>query len=64
MWSVAATKLPDEMVVVAVSDVNSKAVDALNPEQLQELNKLYQRFRGQQELDDYTQYLKSHAKIK
>lgn len=64
MWSVTTTKLPDELVVVAVSDVNSKAADALSPEQLQELGNLYQRFRGQQELDDYTQYLKSHAKIK
>lgn len=64
MWSVATAKLPDELVVVGVSDINSKAADALNPEQLQELGNLYQRFRGQQELDDYTQYLKSHAKIK
>jgi len=26
--------------------------------------KLYQQLRGQQEFDDYTRYLKSHAKIK
>ncbi len=64
MWSVTTTALPNELVVVAVSQVNKANVSQLAPEQLQELTKLYQRLRGQQELDDYTQYLKSQAKIK
>jgi peptidyl-prolyl cis-trans isomerase D len=49
---------------VAISNVNKTAANALTPEQLTELSKLYQQLRGQQELDDYTQYLKSQAKIK
>lgn len=61
-WSVTAVNLPNEMVVVAVSDVN--AANALTDEQLKELSKLYQQLRGQQELDDYTRYLKQQAKIK
>ncbi len=64
MWSVSTAALPNELVVVAVSNVNKTAANRLAPEQLQELSKLYQQLRGQQELDDYTQYLKSHAKIK
>ena len=64
MWSVATASLPNELVVVAVSDVNKTTSSALTDEQLNELSKLYQQLRGQQELDDYTQYLKSKAKIK
>lgn len=64
MWSVGTAKLPDELVVIGVSNVNSAAASTLTPDQLKELTQLYQQFRGQQELDDYTQYLKSKAKIK
>lgn len=64
MWSVTTASLPNEFVVVAISNVNKTAANALTPEQLAELTKLYQQLRGQQELDDYTQYLKSQAKIK
>jgi peptidyl-prolyl cis-trans isomerase D len=64
MWSVTTATLPNEFVVVAISNVNKTAANALTPEQLAELSKLYQQLRGQQELDDYTQYLKSQAKIK
>jgi len=56
--------LPNELVLVAVANVNKTTSNALTPEQLQELSKLYQQLRGQQELEDYTQYLKSKAKIK
>ena len=52
------------MVVVAVANVIKPPVDTLTPEQVQELTKLYQQLRGQQLLDDYSQYLKSQAKIK
>ncbi|TCB79464.1 SurA N-terminal domain-containing protein [Acinetobacter sp. ANC 4173] len=64
LWSVTTASLPNEFVVVAISNVNKTAANALAPEQLAELAKLYQQLRGQQELDDYTQYLKSQAKIK
>ncbi|NNH87710.1 SurA N-terminal domain-containing protein [Acinetobacter terrae] len=64
MWSVTTASLPNELVVVAVSNVNKTTSNALTDEQLNELSKLYQQLRGQQELDDYTEYLKEHAKIK
>ncbi|WP_407304357.1 SurA N-terminal domain-containing protein [Acinetobacter sp.] len=64
MWSVTTASLPDELVVVAVSNVNKTMSNALTDDQLNELSKLYQQLRGQQELDDYTEYLKAHAKIK
>ena len=64
MWSVTTASLPNELVVVAVSNVNKTTSSALTDEQLNELSKLYQQLRGQQELDDYTEYLKAHAKIK
>ena len=64
MWSLSTASLPNELVVVAVSNVNKTTSNALNDQQLSELSKLYQQLRGQQELDDYTEYLKSHAKIK
>jgi len=50
--------------VVAVTAVNKQSDAALTGEQLDELKKLYQQLRGQQEFDDYTRYLKDHAKIK
>ena len=63
-WSVTTASLPNELVIVAVSDVNKTTSNALTPDQLGELQKLYQQLRGQQELDDYTRYLKAKAKIK
>lgn len=64
MWSATTAKLPNELVIVAVSNVNANVASELPQEQLTELTKLYQQFRGQQILEDYTEYLKSHAKIK
>ncbi|MBJ8416998.1 SurA N-terminal domain-containing protein [Acinetobacter courvalinii] len=64
LWSATTAKLPNELVIVAVSNVNSSVASTLPAEQVQELNKLYQQFRGQQILEDYTDYLKSKAKIK
>ena len=64
MWSATTAKLPNELVIVAVSNVNTNAANELPPEQITELTKLYQQFRGQQLLEDYTDYLKSQAKIK
>ncbi len=56
--------MPNELVVVAVTNVNKNVASALPAEQMAELQKLYQQLRGQQEFDDYTRYLKAHAKIK
>ena len=64
MWSVTTTKLPNELVIVAVSNVNDGVASTLPKDQQQELSQLYQQFRGQQILEDYTEYLKSQAKIK
>ncbi|MBE2171501.1 SurA N-terminal domain-containing protein [Acinetobacter oleivorans] len=64
MWSVTTANLPNELVVVAVSNVNSSAANAIPADQLQQLKQLYRQSRGQQILEDYSQYLKSHAKIK
>jgi len=63
-WSVTTANMPNELVVVAVSEVKKNPIDVLSAEQRSELVKLYQQLRGQQEFDDYTRYLKSHAKIK
>ncbi|MFW1646647.1 SurA N-terminal domain-containing protein [Acinetobacter nosocomialis] len=64
MWSVTTANLPNELVVVAVSNVNSAAVNAMPADQLKQLQQLYRQSRGQQILEDYSEYLKSHAKIK
>ena len=63
-WSVTTANLPNELVVVAVTNVNKTTSSALTDDQLAELSKLYQQLRGQQEFDDYTRYLKEQAKIK
>lgn len=63
-WSVTTANMPNELVVVAVSEVKKNPIDVLSAEQRSELVKLYQQLRGQQEFDDYTRYLKTHAKIK
>jgi peptidyl-prolyl cis-trans isomerase D len=36
----------------------------MNPAEVQQLTQMYQKFRGEQLLDDYSRYLKSQAKIK
>ncbi|HJF27802.1 MAG TPA: SurA N-terminal domain-containing protein [Acinetobacter lwoffii] len=63
-WSVTTAHMPNELVVVAVSEVKKNPIDVLSAEQRNELVELYRQLRGQQEFDDYTRYLKSHAKIK
>jgi peptidyl-prolyl cis-trans isomerase D len=62
-WSVTTATLPNELIVVGVSKVQKNA-EALPAEALNELSSLYQKLRAEQELDDYTRYLKSKAKIK
>lgn len=62
-WSVTTAALPNELIVVAVSEVKNNK-DALPAEGMAQLIQLYQQLRAEQELDDYTRYLKSQAKIK
>jgi peptidyl-prolyl cis-trans isomerase D len=64
MWSVSTAKLPNELVVVAVSNVKKVDIAQMNPTEVQQLTQMYQKFRGEQLLDDYSRYLKSQAKIK
>lgn len=64
MWSATTAKLPNELVIVAVSNVDSSVASSLPEKELLELKQLYQQFRGQQVLEDYTAYLKSQADIK
>jgi len=64
MWSVSTASLPNELIVVAVSNVNHDFAKDLQPDELKGLQQTYAQLRGQQELEAYTQYLKSHAKIK
>ena len=63
-WSVTTTDLADELIVVAVSQVQTPAESALTEQQLQELQGLYAQARAEQELNAYVEYLKSQAKIK
>ncbi|RKG34048.1 SurA N-terminal domain-containing protein [Acinetobacter tianfuensis] len=63
-WSVTTASMPNELVVVAVTNVNKNAASGIDDAQIAELQKLYQQLRGQQEFDDYTRYLKANAKIK
>ena len=64
MWSATTAALPDEMVIVAVASVKKPEANSLGAEETQQLLKLYQGYRGTQLLKDYTEYLKSQAKIK
>lgn len=64
MWSATTAALPDEMVIVAVASVKKPEANSLSAEETQQLLKLYQGYRGTQLLKDYTEYLKSQAKIK
>ena len=64
MWSVSTAKLPNELVVVAVANVKKVDTAQMDPAEIQQLTQMYQKFRGEQLLDDYSRYLKSQAKIK
>lgn len=63
-WSVTTATMGNEMVVIAVAKVEKALPESLSAEQQQQLTKLYQRQRGDQLFNDYTEYLKSKAKIK
>lgn len=64
MWSVGTANLSDELVIVAVSKVEKDAFSKLPADQVQQATRAYQQLRGEQELADYIDYLKSTAKIK
>jgi peptidyl-prolyl cis-trans isomerase D len=64
MWSVSTAKLPNELVVVAVANVKKVDTAQMDPAEVQQLTQMYQKFRGEQLLDDYSRYLKAQAKIK
>lgn len=64
MWSVGTVALPNEMVIVAVAGVQKPSVGSLSLVENQQLTRLYQDYRGKELLKDYTEYLKSKAKIK
>lgn len=50
--------------IVAISDIQSGQVDSLPEDQRKQMAGMLAGMRGQQDLRDYTEYLKSHAKIK
>lgn len=64
MWSLNTAALPNEMVIVAVASVKKPDLASLSAEQMQQLQNLYQNYRGTELLKDYVGYLKSEAKIK
>lgn len=63
-WSVSTASLPDEMVIIGVASVKKPSIETLTSEQNMQLSQLYTNYRGTQLLKDYTNYLKSEAKIK
>ncbi|XID75879.1 SurA N-terminal domain-containing protein [Alkanindiges sp. WGS2144] len=63
-WSADYYQQGDNLIVVAVSKVVAGNPDSLQAEERQQLSSTLARLRGQQELADYVQYLRSKAKIK
>lgn len=63
-WSAGYYQQGDNLIVVAVSKVIAGDPNSLKPEERQQLMTTLSGLRGQQDLADYVQYLKSKAKIK
>lgn len=63
-WSAGYYQQGDNLIIVAVSKVVSGNPDTLKDEERQQLMTTLSSLRGQQDLADYVQYLKSKAKIK
>lgn len=63
-WSADYYMEGNNLIIVAVSAVTAGDPASLNAEQRQQLTSTMATLRGQQELADYVQYLKSKAKIK
>lgn len=63
-WSAGYYQQGDNLIVVAVSKVLAGNPDSLKAEERQQLMSTLSSLRGQQDLADYVEYLKSKAKIK
>ncbi|AOA58134.1 SurA N-terminal domain-containing protein [Acinetobacter larvae] len=63
-WSVDTVALDNDLIVVAVADVQKDDINKLPAEVLKQQKAFYEGLRGQQLLNDYAEYLKSKAKIK
>ena len=63
-WSAGSYQQGDNLIVVAVSKVIAGDPESLKVEERQQLLSTLSTLRGQQDLADYVQYLKSKAKIK
>ncbi len=63
-WSAGYYQQGDSLIVVAVSNVVAGNPNSLKAEERQQLMTTLSGLRGQQDLADYVQYLKSKAKIK
>jgi peptidyl-prolyl cis-trans isomerase D len=50
--------------IVAISDIQSGQVDSIPADQRKQMSGMLASMRGQQDLRDYTEYLKARAKIK
>lgn len=50
--------------IVAVSDIKAGQLDSMPEDQRKQMTTMLASMRGQQDLRDYTEYLKQHAKIK
>lgn len=62
-WTIGTTSLDQELLIVAIGSVKSRSTQ-LSAEQQQQLQAGYTQMRANQELNDYTEYLKSKATIK
>ena len=62
-WSAGYYQQGDSLIVVAVSNVVAGNPNSLKAEERQQLMTTLSGLRGQQDLADYVQYLKSKAKI-
>lgn len=63
-WNAGSYQQGDNLIVVAVSKVVAGDAESLKAEERQQLLTTLSSLRGQQDLADYVQYLKSKAKIK
>lgn len=61
-WSVNTVTVGESLFVVGVSAIGQNPAFNINPEQKQQIVSRFDA-RGQQELNDYVEYLKAHAKI-
>lgn len=52
------------VTIAAVSEIKAGQLDSVPAEQRQQMSTMLASMRGQQDLRDYTEYLKQHAKIK